>query len=74
MRKIIENLRKKDQYEKDKIAFLGALVMTACIAMFWVLGITTTSSKDSDSQLANAATPFESIKQDFVNLFEEFKK
>jgi uncharacterized membrane protein len=73
MKKTIQRLRKKEQFEKDKIALVGATVITLVIALAWLIGITTIKNP-SESQMANTSTPFQNIKEDISQLFSSFKK
>ena len=73
MRKTLENLRNKEQHEKERFAFIGAFVVTAIIVLFWVAGFTTINTSN-EAQLANTTSPWESLKNQFSGLTEEFKK
>jgi len=71
MRKTIEHLRKKERHEKEKIAFVGAIVITGLIVMFYLAGITALNSP-SKEQVANTQGPIESIKGQFSDLYKNF--
>jgi hypothetical protein len=75
MKKTIEHLRKKEQHEKDRIAFMGAVTITVFIALFWLAGVTTSGVYSiEEDQSANTITPFDSIKEQFSELVEQFQK
>ena len=72
MKKTIHQLRKKDQHEKDRIAFLGALVVTTFIALFWLVGFTVNPGS-GDSQLANTKGPIDNIVGAAAEIFGDIK-
>lgn len=72
MKKILEDLRNKKQHEKEKIAFLGALISTLLIALFWFAG--SSALKSAEDQVANTVSPFESIRESFSDIIGGFKK
>lgn len=68
MKKIINNLKKKEQHEKERIAFVGAFVVTLIIVMFWLVGITTIPQTQKE-QVANTSTPFKAMMEQFKQVF-----
>lgn len=69
MKKTIQKLKQKDQQEKERFAFIGALFITGFIVLFWLAGITYT--KSDDAQMANISSPFNSLKNDLIDIFQQ---
>jgi hypothetical protein len=67
MKKTLEKLREKDNHEKQRIAFVSSLVITGLIVMFWLAAITTRPV--DESQRANVITPFEALRNDLSEIF-----
>lgn len=73
MKKTIQKLKKKEQHEKERIAFVGALVVTLIIVMFWLVGITTVPEAQND-QVANTQSPFKALVNQFNDAINLDKK
>lgn len=71
MKKYIEKLRQKDDFEKRQIAFWGATVITGIIVMFWLMAVTfTIPEQNKKDQTANVRGPVHDLSQkinDFVS-------
>lgn len=75
MKKTIHRLRKKDKHEKDRIAFIGALVITTFIVLFWLASFSIGGSPTTTSQqMANTSGPIDVIVDSFANVFDRSRK
>lgn len=70
MKKYLNNLREKEQHEKDRIAFIGAFTITLFIVLFWLAGVSALNNEPAQNQSANVSSPL-SI---FTEIFSSFKK
>lgn len=67
MFKKLENLRDKSDQEKKNIALSTALIITLIILVVWGFG--TWSNLSSDNKKSESASPIDTIKEDFSELF-----
>jgi len=70
MIKKIHELRQKSHAEKDRIALLGATIVTVFVVLFWLAGVTA-FSKPNESQKADVAGPIKELTNSFSNAFNE---
>ncbi len=69
MIKKIHELRQKSHAEKEKIALLGATVVTLLIVLFWIAGVTAFPTTN-ESQKADTTGPIKEITNSFSNTFK----
>jgi hypothetical protein len=69
MKKTISKLRERPQHQKDRIAFVGSVVITGIIVLFWLVGTAAMNSPQAN-QAANTTAPVESLQDSIGSLLE----
>jgi hypothetical protein len=72
MKKTIHRLRQRPQKDKERIAFFGAIVITALIVMFYLAGVSALN-EPQDNQLANPSKPFDNLKTQLSDTLKTVK-
>ena len=70
MIKKIHELREKSHAEKERIAFMGATLITFFIILFWLAGVTAFSKVDQN-QKADASGPMQELLASFTGVFKK---
>lgn len=70
MIKKIHELRKRTHAEKERIAFIGATIVTLFIVLFWLAGVTTLNKRDQN-QRAQVSAPAQELKESFSGVFKK---
>lgn len=70
MIKKIHELRKKSHAEKERIALMGATIVTFFIVLFWLAGVNTLYKTDVD-QRAQVGAPFDELKESVSGVFKK---
>jgi hypothetical protein len=70
MIKKIHELRERNHAEKERIAFVGATLITFFIVLFWLAGMTAFSKIDQN-QKADSGGPVKELLASFTGVFKK---